>query len=404
MTCPNIGSLSAMANTSPALNCVKNITYSSYTAPTQALVFEEYVPVGVDPMAPPIVWWCGGAFTACLSGASSLCPSGDTTACVLMAEMTGRPVYVVNVTQGSRCWLEANSAVNATTMTVNCVQPPAAPAGFTIEYQVSGKSEHLICNPCTAGGAVSWTVSGGAGAGGGAAFAHTGNGLQLSAAYILFDAVAPPRALQDAECFCEWFGSHGGTSAYPGNPLNMQFWSFSSGSNMAAMLMPSSTGQFTHHCDSSGTYKIGTSFLTAVPIDLPAIYTNSNDFIGGESTGATGTENYVGCQLSAASLCVTASAYLSPINSVAVGNPYISMMSGAVADDQTVPPTYNEIPWQAGYAAIGVAMPWLPLTGTPDYHQMDCGVSPFFPTKCFQVALRALLNASPSNGPGGGVM
>jgi hypothetical protein len=152
---------------------------------------------------------------------------------------------------------------------------------------------------------------------------------------------------------------------------------------MAAMLMPSAAGAFSSSCDSSGTYKIGPSFITALPADLAAIYQSGT---GGASQGAI--EEYLGCRPTSGSACETYSKTFSPIHYVGMGNPQIGMMSGAVGDDITIPPIYNEMPYLSDYAALGVTIPWLPLAGQPDYHCMDCGSTPLWTTNCLQQAIK----------------
>jgi hypothetical protein len=383
--CPNTGSLAALAGTLPAIDCVRGVSYSSLRAPNQALTFDLYAPHNVDPHAPAIVFWCGGAFSGCIDdGSNNLCVGGTTAGCVLMAEATGRPVYVVNITQGARCWLNT-SVASGTSMVVTCIQSPAAPFSFWIDYDTR-HAEHLTCTACGNGGTVTWKLRTPI------RKAHRGSAaLSADISPIVPDPLAPPRAEQDADCFAKWFGENGGTPAYPGDPLNLEFWSFSSGSTMAAMLMPSASGAFRPSCDSSGTYAIGPSFLMALPANLAAIYQYGT---GGASQ--TAIEEYLGCRPTPGSVCETYSKRFSPIHYVRKGNPPIGMMSGAVGDDVTVPPLYNEIPFVSAYAAIGVTVPWLPLAGRPDYHTMDCGNKPVWPTNCLQQAIKFFLETIPN--------
>lgn len=381
--CPNTASLTALASTSPAIDCVRGVSYSNLSAPTQALTFDLYTPHDVDPHVPAIVFWCGGAYSGCIdNGSGNLCIGGTTAGCVLMAEATGRPVYVVNITQGSRCWL-SKSVSSGTSMVVNCIQVPATGTfSFWLDYQTPS-AEHLTCSNCGNGGGVTWTLSTPI------TKSHYGASVPAEAALVLPDAVAPPRAEQDADCFGRWFGNNGGTSAYPGNPLDMRLWSFSSGSTMAAMLMPSAAGAFSPSCDSSGIYKIGPSFITALPADLAETYKNS-------ANAQYPIEEYLGCRPTSGSACETYSKAFSPIQYVGLGNPQIGMMSGAVGDDITVPPMYNEIPLVSAYGAIGVTIPWLPLAGQPDYHCMDCGSTPLWTTNCLQQAIKFFVEAIPN--------
>lgn len=375
--CPYTGSLATIAGTSPPIDCVRGVSYSSLPAANQALTFDLYAPHGVDPQVSAIVFWCGGAYSGCIDNDSINTGFGDTTtSLVLMAEATGHPVYVVNITQGARCWLNT-SVASGTSMVVTCIQSPVAPFSFWIDYQTEN-AEHLTCTSCGNGASATWQLSTPI------TKAHTGSAsLQADPgnSLILPDPVAPPRAQQDGDCFGKWFGTNGGTAAYPGNPLNLQFWSFSSGSTMAAMLMPSAAGAFPSSCDSSGTYGIGPSFLTALPADLAATYQNSPN-------AQIPIEEYLGCRPVAGSACETYSKPFSPINYVGLGNPQISIMSGAVGDDTSIPAAYNEIPFLQKYAAIGVTIPWLQLAGPPDYHTMDCGNKPIWPTNCLQQAIK----------------
>jgi hypothetical protein len=262
-------------------------------------------------------------------------------------------------------------------MVVNCVQSPPAPFSFWIDYQTAN-AEHLTCTTCGNGTEVTWTLSTPV------TKPHTGSaGLEADTSLILPDAVAPPRSQQDGDCFGKWFGTYGGTSSYPGDPLNLQFWSFSSGSTIAAMLMPSAAGAFPSSCDSSGTFKIGPSFLMALPADLAAIFQN-----GTVDQSQPAIEQYLGCRPTPGSACEAFSKMFSPIDYVGAGNPKISLMSGAVGDDLTVPPVFSEVPFQSDYAAIGVTIHWLTLAGPPDYHSMDCGNTPVWSTNCVQQAIR----------------
>jgi hypothetical protein len=292
-------------------------------------------------------------------------------------EATGRPFYNINITQGARCRLFNNISSGAQRIQVSCVQAPQGPFSFWIDFQ-NGNAEHFTCTgPCPNGSAVTWPLNMSA------RNSHVGNqgALGLGTSLILIDEVAPPRAMQDADCFFKWFGTNGGTNAYPGDPQALGLWTFSSGSNMGLMLMPSAAGSFISSCDNSGKYKIGSSFAMAPPTNLASIYQNGN------ANGQKGIEQYIGCRPTPGSLCEAYSATVSPIYYIAPGNPRIEMMSGAVGDDQTVPPLYNEVPYQQAFAAIGVAIPWIPLSGTPDYHAMDCQSKPLWNTQCLQQAI-----------------
>jgi hypothetical protein len=352
------------------------------------LTVDKYYPQGVDPNSPAIIWWCGGGWTGCIDGSTiNTCLGSTTASCVLMAEATGKPIWLVNTTQGARCWLAVSASSGVSSLSVSCIQQPAAPAGFTIDYE-TGTSEHLTCTSCPSGGPATWTLSSPT------TQSHVGttNPPPAGAAIVLMDAVAMPRQYQDADCFGQWFANNGGTATNPGNPQNMQFWSFSSGSNVAWMLMPSSTGLFSKSCDSTGSYGIGVSFTTATPVDIPGSYQNGN----GDTQ--TGVGEAFGCLATLGSNCATALRQWSPLDHNAVGNPNVSLMSGAVGDDTTVPPAFNEVPLQSSYGALGVTISWISLPGTPDYHEMDCDNVPIWPTNCMQRAIKALRNTSP-NGP-----